>query len=95
MKWLLSASVSTFSALATPPKDDRDVTKRWSALAQQYKLDMVACIAAAQRRGIVDAEGADRLGLDFDNLAPWFRISGLGQLIDAMIGADRVMVFGD
>ncbi len=83
------------TGLATPPKDDRDVTKRWSALAQQYKLDMVACIAAAQRRGIVDAEGASRVGLDTDNLAPWFRISGLGQLIDAMLAADRVMVFGD
>lgn len=81
--------------LATPPKDDRDVTKRWSALAQQHKLDMVACIAAAQRRGIVDADEAQRHGYDTDNLAPWFRISGLGQLIEAGIDADRVMVFGD
>jgi tRNA 2-thiouridine synthesizing protein D len=83
------------TALATPPKDDRNVTERWSALAQQYKLDMVACIAAAQRRGILDDDQARRRGLDDDNLAPWFRISGLGQLMDAMIAADRVMVFGD
>ena len=83
------------TALATPPKDDRDVTQRWSALAQQYRLDLVACIAAAQRRGIVDADEARRHGLDVDNLAPWFRISGLGQLIEAGIEADRVLVFGD
>jgi tRNA 2-thiouridine synthesizing protein D len=93
--FLYHDGVLNATSLATPPKDDRDVTKRWSVLAQQYKLDIVACIAAAQRRGIVDAEGADRLGLDVDNLAPWFRISGLGQLVDAMIQADRVMVFGD
>jgi len=83
------------TGLATPPKDDRDVTKRWSALAQQHKLDMVACVAAAQRRGIVDTDEARRHGLDTDNLAPWFRISGLGQFIDAMLAADRLMVFGD
>lgn len=83
------------TGLSTPPKDDRNVTRRWSVLAQQYRLDLVACIAAAQRRGIVDADEAQRHGLDTDNLAPWFRISGLGQLIDAGLQADRLMVFGD
>lgn len=80
--------------LATPPRDDRDVTKRWSALAQQHQLDLVACIAAAERRGIMDSDTALRRGLD-DNVAPRFRISGLGQLIEATIQADRVLVFGD
>jgi len=81
--------------LATPPKDDRDVTQRWAELAARYKLDLVACIAAAQRRGIVDDEQARRHGLEVDNLAPWFRISGLGQLIEATLEAERVLVFGD
>ncbi|HKQ31470.1 MAG TPA: sulfurtransferase complex subunit TusD [Burkholderiales bacterium] len=80
--------------LAIPPRDDRDVIKRWSALAQQHQLDLVACIAAAERRGIMDAETARRRGLE-DNIAPRFRISGLGQFIEATIQADRVVVFGD
>jgi len=83
------------TALATPPRDDRNVTQRWSDLAKQHNLDLVACIAAAQRRGILDADEAQRKGLDMDNLAPRFRISGLGQFVEAAVDADRVMVFGD
>ncbi len=81
--------------LATPPRDDRNIVQRWSALAHQYQLDLVACVAAAQRRGIIDTDDAHRRGLSGDSLAPRFRISGLGQLIDASIEADRVVVFGD
>jgi tRNA 2-thiouridine synthesizing protein D len=56
---------------------------------------MVVCVAAAQRRGIVDTDEAKRHGKDADNIAPGFHISGLGQLIDAGIKADRLVVFGD
>jgi tRNA 2-thiouridine synthesizing protein D len=53
------------------------------------------CIAAAQRRGIVDPDEAKRQGKDANNIASGFRISGLGQLIEVGIQADRLMVFGD
>lgn len=78
-----------------PPKDDRLVQKQWSELAQQHGIDMVICIAAAQRRGLMDASEAKRQGLDADNIAPGFRISGLGQLIEGSIESDRTIVFGD
>jgi len=81
--------------LSVPPQDDRNINKRWSELAQQHQVDLVVCIAAAQRRGILDAAEAKRQGKDADNLAEGFRISGLGQLIEASIEADRLMVFGD
>ena len=55
----------------------------------------MVCVAAAQRRGIVDAEEMRRHGKDAWNLAPGFRISGLGQLLDTAIEADRLVVFGD
>jgi tRNA 2-thiouridine synthesizing protein D len=80
--------------LATPPQDDRNVTARWTELALAHELDLVICVAAAQRRGIVDPEEKVRNGKDADNIAPGFRISGLGQLIDAVIEADRVVSFG-
>ncbi|HCF73135.1 MAG TPA: sulfurtransferase TusD, partial [Gammaproteobacteria bacterium] len=76
-------------------QDDRHVVNRWSELAEQHGLDMVVCVAAAQRRGILDADEAKRNGKDGDNIAPGFRISGLGQLIEAGIQADRLLVFGD
>lgn len=87
--------VNNGSRLTTPPQDDRNIVRRWSELAEQHGLDMVVCVAAAQRRGIVDAGEAKRQGKDADNIASGFRISGLGQLIEVGIQADRLMVFGD
>jgi tRNA 2-thiouridine synthesizing protein D len=70
--------------LTEPPQDDRHIVNRWSALKQQHDVDLVVCVAAALRRGIKD-----------EVLAPGFRISGLGQLVDAGIKCDRVVTFGD
>ena len=87
--------VNNGSRLTVPPQDDRNIVERWSALAEEHKLDLVLCVAAAQRRGLLDADEAKRNGKDADNIAPGFRISGLGQLIEAAIQADRLVTFGD
>ncbi|HPQ95551.1 MAG: sulfurtransferase complex subunit TusD [Thiothrix sp.] len=87
--------VNNGTRLAVPPKDDRMLQKEWSELAAQHGVDLVICIAAAQRRGLMDADEARRQGLDADNIAPGFRISGLGQLIEGGIESDRLLVFGD
>ena len=70
--------------LTEPPQDDRHIVNRWSALNVEHKVDLVVCVAAALRRGIKD-----------EVLAPGFRISGLGQLVDSGIKADRFVTFGD
>ena len=87
--------VNNGTRLATPPQDDRNVVNRWSELSAAHDLDLVLCVAAAQRRGIADADEARRNGKDADNIAPGFRISGLGQLIEAGIQSDRLVTFGD
>lgn len=87
--------VNNGTRLTTPPQDDRNIVKRWSELSEKYDLDLVLCVAAAQRRGIADADEAKRNGKDADNIAPGFRISGLGQLVEGGIQADRLVVFGD
>jgi tRNA 2-thiouridine synthesizing protein D len=87
--------VNNGTRLTTPPQDDRNIVKRWSELAAQHNLDLVICVAAAQRRGIADADEAKRNGKDANNIAPGFRISGLGQLIEAGIQCERLVVFGD
>lgn len=76
--------VNTANRLMEPPQDDRNITQRWSRLAAEHSIDLVVCVAAALRRGIKD-----------EILAPGFRISGLGQLVEAGIQADRLVVFGD
>lgn len=87
--------VNNGTRYTVPPQDDRNLQKQWSELAEAHNLDMVICIAAAQRRGIMDENEAKRQGIDGDNIAPGFRISGLGQLIEAGIQADRIVEFGD
>lgn len=87
--------VNTGTRFGVPPQDDRNVTVRWAELAEANNIDMVICIAAAQRRGILDENEAKRQGKDGNNIAPGFRISGLGQLIEAGIQCDRLVVFGD
>jgi tRNA 2-thiouridine synthesizing protein D len=87
--------VNNATRLTVPPQDDRNVVNRWSELAQQHNLDLVVCIAAAQRRGLLDENEASRQGKDANNIVAGFRISGLGQLVEAGIQADRLVVFGD
>ena len=87
--------VNNATRLTTPPQDDRHVTNRWINLAKEHQFELVVCVAAAQRRGIVDTGEAKRLGKDTDNIAPGFQISGLGQLIEAGVQADRLITFGD
>jgi len=76
--------VNNATKLTEPPQDDRNVVSLWSELAKEHKLDLVVCVAAALRRGIQE-----------ENLADGFRISGLGQLIEAGIQAERLVTFGD
>ena len=73
--------VNNGTRLATPPQDDRHIPNRWSELAKEYDLDLVLCVAAAQRRGMVDPDEMKRNNKDSNNIAEKFRISGLGQLI--------------
>lgn len=87
--------VNNATRLAVPPQDDRNITRRWSELAEKHGIDLVVCVAAAQRRGIIDSDEMRRHGKDADNIAPGFRISGLGQLVETAIDADRLIVFGD
>ncbi len=86
--------VNNATKLAVPPQDDRDIPKLWSALSKENDLDMVVCIAAAQRRGMMDVDEAKRQGFEDNNLIEGFRISGLGQLIEAGVESDRLVVFG-
>ena len=76
--------VNNATRLTEPPQDDRHIVNRWSKMAEEHGVDLVVCIAAAMRRGIRE-----------ENLAPGFRISGLGQLVESGIRSDRLVVFGD
>lgn len=78
----------------TPPDDELSLTQQWSELAKQHQIDLVVCISAAQRRSLLCADEAARQGKLDDDVADGFRISGLGQLVEATLVADRFIVFG-
>ena len=73
--------VNNANKLSSPQADDRNLVKLWGALAVEHKVDLVVCVAAALRRGIRQ-----------EILAEGFRISGLGQLIELSMAADRTVL---
>jgi tRNA 2-thiouridine synthesizing protein D len=79
---------------AVPPTDEINLTARWSALAKEFGIDLAVCISAAQRRGLLSVDEAQRLSKQDNDLADGFRITGLGLWLEAIIMADRFLVFG-
>lgn len=58
--------------------------REWTQLIKENQIDVICCAGSAERKGL--RSGAD--------LADGFTISGLGQMIDALVHSDRVMTFG-
>ncbi|KJK14845.1 sulfurtransferase complex subunit TusD [Pseudomonas sp. NPDC087612] len=86
--------VHSASGNVVAPQDELDLAAEWRAFVSAQQLDAVVCIAAALRRGVLNAEEAQRYQRPAVNLpAPW-ELSGLGQLHEAAQGADRLMCFG-
>ncbi len=88
-------SVQTASHISAPPRDEADIYALWKTLAETHQLDLVVCIAAALKRGVIDSSEAKRHEKSAYNLAAPFILSGLGQLSEAAIVSDRLITFGD
>ena len=82
------------SSLSTPPQDELNIPTEWQALKQSHDIDLVICIAAAVKRGVLDNNEACRHEKNAANLSNSFELSGLGQLVDATEHSDRVITFG-
>ncbi len=86
--------VHSASSNVVSPQDELDLTGEWRDFVRTEQLDGVVCIAAALRRGVLDAQEAQRYVVGSANLqAPW-ELSGLGQLHEATQLADRLVCFG-
>ena len=86
--------VHTANRLIAAPQDEALVSEQWQELGSGNNIELIACIASCLRRGILDETEADRYDKSGNNIATGFTISGLGQLIDASINADRIVTFG-
>ncbi|MBV1905964.1 MAG: sulfurtransferase complex subunit TusD [Pseudomonadales bacterium] len=88
------SGVFNASGLSIPPQDEINIIERWAQLSKKFDVELAVCIAAALKRGIIDEAESRRYELTQHNIHPAFQIVGLGQWVDAMITADRVLVFG-
>ena len=62
--------------------DETDLQAEWTDFANDSGTELVVCIAAGQRRGVIEA-----------NIAESFSIVGLGQMVEAMAESDRTLTF--
>lgn len=81
--------VSNGNAFVYPANDEVNLTQSWQAFSQKYGVPLHLCVAASQRRGVVDATTAKQAA--HFNLAEGFIISGLGEFIAATLKADRLI----
>lgn len=88
------SGVQSANRLALAPQDETNLPLEWQSFISEHQLDAVVCIAAAIRRGIVNAAETARYGVEGDNLIEAAELSGLGQLVAACAASDRVVTFG-
>lgn len=70
------------NALTDPANDEFDLVRAWQELAKKYSVKLAICIAAAQRRGVLES-----------NLAEGFELTGLGELSESIATTDRLIQF--
>lgn len=75
------------NTLRWQPADEKNLATAW----QQLEIDLPVCVSAALYRGVTDADNATRHTLASHNLAAGFRLTGLGELAEYMLDADRVI----
>ncbi len=89
-----SDGVHTGSQLSVAPQDDIDIAAAWSELASNNNIELILCISACLKRGLLDQDEAERYEKQAANIRQPFIISGLGQLAEAAITNDRLVTFG-
>lgn len=83
------AGVNNGNAFVYPANDEFNLQQAWQQLAKQHNIPLHLCIAAAQRRGVVNSQSAQTK--EQQNLAQGFQLAGLGEFSQALLLADRVI----
>ncbi len=81
--------VQIANAFLWQPDDQINLQRAWQALG----IALPVCVSAGLARGVIDAENAQRHHLQQHNLATGFSLVGLGELVDAITYAERVIQF--
>lgn len=81
------------ASFAMPPQEEEDLQAGWVALHETHGVELALCIANALKRGLVSEQERARYGKAAASTHAAFVTVGLGQLIDAMVEADRFVTF--
>ncbi|QIQ41527.1 MAG: sulfurtransferase complex subunit TusD [Buchnera aphidicola (Aphis urticata)] len=73
------------------PIDEFNLMQGWKALYEKYDVKLYVCTSAAERRGVVEDNTISNLKKG--NLAPFFQLSGLLELGNAIYISDRIIQF--
>lgn len=92
--FFFSEGVHNANALSVMPQDEVQLAQAWAAFAEAHGVDLVSCISAGIRRGLLNETESRRYSRAGHSLQPGFDLSGLGQWVDATLAADRTVVFG-
>lgn len=69
-----------------PANDEFAIVTAWQQFSETYHIPLFVCIAAAQRRGVVNQS-------PHNNVGSLFQCVGLGELSDSIANSDRVIQF--
>lgn len=87
------AGVLNASKHLSLPNDEFQTIRAWQNLHNQHKIPMHLCISAAERRGLSDEVDIqiEQTSYSHSNMNECFTISGLGELVELTVKADKVI----
>lgn len=85
--------VSNTSLLVCPASDEFNLVEAWSELARKNQVELVNCVSAALRRGVLSKQDSVENGLEQWNLHSEFTMAGLGELVTGIESSDKLVSF--
>ena len=66
------------------PQDEAQLQDQWIQISQENDIELQVCVAAGNRRGVINEEEASQHQLDVFSIHSSFQVLGLGQLASAL-----------
>ncbi|WP_196137532.1 sulfurtransferase complex subunit TusD [Aliikangiella sp. G2MR2-5] len=85
-------AVLVASEFIIKPDDEAQLTEEWEELCNKNGIELQVCIAAGNRRGIIEQEEANLKGKSGASIRPGFKVLGLGQFAAALSSGENKLV---
>ena len=73
-------AVNVANRATLKPEDEAQLKEEWKAIANKAQCELQLCVAAGNRRGIINQDEASQNGMDTYSIDDEFVVVGLGQL---------------